>query len=53
MTPLILASVDAFRAGNGMESGMVEVADRTEWIFASSLYLGGGDQGPEGRYSLT
>lgn len=26
MTPLILASVDAFRAGGGMEPGMAELA---------------------------
>lgn len=42
MTPLILASVDAFGAGGGTETGMAELAAGTGWIFTSSLYLGWG-----------
>lgn len=42
MTPLILASVDAFRAGGGTEPGMVELVARMGWIFTSGLYLGWG-----------
>lgn len=44
MTPLILANVEAFRAGNGMEPGVAELAARTWWIFTSSLYLGWGSE---------
>lgn len=44
MTPLILANVDAFRAGSGMEPGVAELAARTRWIFTSSLYLGWGSE---------
>lgn len=40
VTLLILASVEAFRAGSGMEPGMAELAARTLWIFISGLYLG-------------
>lgn len=42
MTPLILASVDAFGAGGGTDTGLAELAAGTGWIFTSGLYLGWG-----------